>query len=118
MQANNATDNHELQPAQPQSVPSGLLIVPGEFSATHPDPAWPARTPAAAEAIKLYRDQFQTTGYHGTGSYCMWLEEQLLAKNLELDSLTEAIEACSPHLSVEIRAWAGELLAPRAASHG
>lgn len=83
-----------------------------------PDEPWPTRTVADAAAIKLFRDQFSQSGYHGVGSMCMWLEEQLLAKSREVDALVEAVETCGPHIAAEILAKAGEVVAPKEAFNG
>lgn len=84
-----------------------------------PDSPWPQRSPVDAGAIKtLIRDRFHSSGYHGTGAYCMWLEEELLGNLREVDALVAAVEACGPHIAAEILAKAGEVVAPKAASNG
>ncbi len=91
---------------------------PAAFPLPADDAPWPKRSADDAAAIALIRTDFGNTGHHGTGSYCMWLEEQLLAKSREVDALVIAAEVCGPHIACEILAKAGELMAPKAASNG
>lgn len=97
---------------KPKAEPAALP------SSSDSDTPWPKRSADDAAAIALIRTEFGATGFNGTGSYCMWLEEELLAKRREADALVTAVEVCGPHIACEVLAKAGELMAPKAASNG
>ncbi len=95
-----------------------LISLPADQIAEDVPQGWPKRPAEDTAAICAIRREFGRTGYRGLGSYCMWLEEQLLDKSREVDALVEAVEVCGPHIAAEILAKAGELKAPKAASNG